>query len=326
MTTLAARHASRWRSSSQLEERTGAGAAFEPVACRPARRASTCGRDQPPQPGTFGDLHLQPRGHRSLPRRPPSACSSAPAGSAATQRVLHVAEALSPVCVQPLLAARPRRSPRVVRAARRHGDDRELRRRGAQRRRRRGRAVPGLAERRRRPRSTPVTVAGLAAGATHGRRSSAGRAARRGTRSTAVADSGERDQRAGRRRAHAVADLPDRLTRAPPPGPARGARYNWWSMKTEIHPQYDDGDRSLHVRQRVRDALHQAGAARRDLLELPSVLHGPPEADRHRRPRRALPAPRRPQPPARRRDKVGPRAWRGAGATRRSADRLCSKA
>src|SRR3954468_13256348 len=58
-------------------------------------------------------------------------------------------------------------------------------------------------------------------------------------------------------------------------------------------------DRSLRLRQRVPDALDQARAARRGVLELPPVLHGQAEADGFRRPRRALPAParegRRPQ-------------------------------
>ena len=44
----------------------------------------------------------------------------------------------------------------------------------------------------------------------------------------------------------------------------------------------------MRVRRDVEDALDQAGAAPRDLQQLPPVLHGPPEADRHRRPRRAL--------------------------------------
>src|SRR5947208_647127 len=48
------------------------------------------------------------------------------------------------------------------------------------------------------------------------------------------------------------------------------------------------GRGSLRVRQYVQDALDQAGAASRNLLGLPSVLHGAPEADRYRRTRRAL--------------------------------------
>ncbi|CAA9470608.1 MAG: LSU ribosomal protein L31p @ LSU ribosomal protein L31p, zinc-dependent, partial [uncultured Solirubrobacteraceae bacterium] len=57
--------------------------------------------------------------------------------------------------------------------------------------------------------------------------------------------------------------------------------------------------RPLHVRERVHDALHRAHDQRRDLLELPPVLHRPAEARRHRRPRRALPAPRRQAQPRR---------------------------
>ena len=59
------------------------------------------------------------------------------------------------------------------------------------------------------------------------------------------------------------------------------------------------GPRVVHVRQRVHDPLDQARAARGDLLELPPVLHGPAEARGHRRPRRAVPAPRRQQHAAR---------------------------
>ncbi len=56
------------------------------------------------------------------------------------------------------------------------------------------------------------------------------------------------------------------------------------------------GPRALHLRQRVQDPLHPGRDARGDLLELPPVLHGQAEAGGHRRPRRALPPPRRPQP------------------------------
>ena len=42
------------------------------------------------------------------------------------------------------------------------------------------------------------------------------------------------------------------------------------------------------MRRDVEDPFHQAGAAPRNLLELPPVLHRPAEADRHRGPRRAV--------------------------------------
>src|SRR5881392_3940809 len=48
--------------------------------------------------------------------------------------------------------------------------------------------------------------------------------------------------------------------------------------------------RALRLRQHVHDAFHEAGAARRDLLELPPVLHRQAEARRHGRPGGALPA------------------------------------
>jgi hypothetical protein len=42
------------------------------------------------------------------------------------------------------------------------------------------------------------------------------------------------------------------------------------------------------VRQHVQDAVDQARAASGNLLGVPPVLHGPPEADRHRRARRPV--------------------------------------
>src|SRR6185503_1044188 len=52
-------------------------------------------------------------------------------------------------------------------------------------------------------------------------------------------------------------------------------------------------DGALRLRERVPDALDEARAARRGVLELPPVLHGQAEADGLRRPGRALPAPAR---------------------------------
>ena len=80
---------------------------------------------------------------------------------------------------------------------------------------------------------------------------------------------------------------------------ARAAARMQLTMKAEDPPQLRAGARALHVRQRVHDARHARRAARRGLLQLPPVLHGPAEADGHGRPRRALPAPRRQGPPAR---------------------------
>ena len=53
-------------------------------------------------------------------------------------------------------------------------------------------------------------------------------------------------------------------------------------------PEVPRGRGSLRVRQHVQDALDQTRAAPRNLLRLPSVLHRAAEADRHRRPRRAV--------------------------------------
>ena len=52
-----------------------------------------------------------------------------------------------------------------------------------------------------------------------------------------------------------------------------------WVNDEGRHPsRVRPGDRSLRLRQRVPDALDEARAARRDLLELPPVLHGQAEA------------------------------------------------
>ena len=61
-----------------------------------------------------------------------------------------------------------------------------------------------------------------------------------------------------------------------------------FAVKPGIHPKYSRSRSPLRVRQHVQDALDQARAAPRNLQRLPPVLHGPPEADRHRRPRRAV--------------------------------------
>ena len=58
--------------------------------------------------------------------------------------------------------------------------------------------------------------------------------------------------------------------------------------RTFTQPTRRRGD--LCVRQHLRDALDQEGAARRHLLRLPSFLHRQAEAGRHRRTRRAFPA------------------------------------
>ena len=57
-----------------------------------------------------------------------------------------------------------------------------------------------------------------------------------------------------------------------------GRCYPGRRMKTGIHPEYVLATVRLLLRQRVPDALDEAGAPRRDLLELPSLLHGQAEA------------------------------------------------
>ena len=69
--------------------------------------------------------------------------------------------------------------------------------------------------------------------------------------------------------------------------------YPGWTMKPEIHPEYVLATVHCACGNEFHDALDQARAARRGVLELPPVLHGQAEADGLRRPRRALPAPPR---------------------------------
>src|SRR4051812_34922801 len=80
--------------------------------------------------------------------------------------------------------------------------------------------------------------------------------------------------------------------------PARSdrARLHWIDDEDRDPPRIRRGPRALHVRQRVHHAVDPARDPRRDLLELPPVLHGPAEARGHRWPRRALQAPRRKAP------------------------------
>src|SRR5207247_9742821 len=67
-----------------------------------------------------------------------------------------------------------------------------------------------------------------------------------------------------------------------------------WRGREGRHPPRVHADvRALLVRERVRDPVDEAGAARRDLLELPSVLHGQAEAHGHGRTGGARPAPPR---------------------------------
>src|SRR4051812_5286474 len=58
-------------------------------------------------------------------------------------------------------------------------------------------------------------------------------------------------------------------------------------------PRIRRGSRALHLRQRVHDPINAARDPRRDLLELPPVLHRASEAGRYRRSRRPLQASRR---------------------------------
>ena len=59
-------------------------------------------------------------------------------------------------------------------------------------------------------------------------------------------------------------------------------------MKEGIHPKYHEVEARLRLWGDLENALDQARAPPRNLLELPSVLHWPAEAHRHGRPRRAL--------------------------------------
>jgi hypothetical protein len=90
----------------QLEERTSAGAQFEPVAVPPSSPGfDVWSRSKPPQPGTFTSNFTDNQEVTQL---------VAPASYRVLvharwidrhERVIHVAQALSTVCVQPLLSA-----------------------------------------------------------------------------------------------------------------------------------------------------------------------------------------------------------------------------
>src|SRR2546429_3400943 len=85
-----------------------------------------------------------------------------------------------------------------------------------------------------------------------------------------------------------------------------------WLNNEGRHPsRVRSGDRSLRVRQRVPDTLNEARAPRRDLLELPPVLHGQAEAAGHGRSGRALPAPPREGRPQGLAAHVSPYRWAG---------------
>src|SRR5579862_3428662 len=66
-----------------------------------------------------------------------------------------------------------------------------------------------------------------------------------------------------------------------------------WDREGRTPSRVRHFDRDVLVRQYVPDPLDEARAARRDLLAVPSVLHGQAEARRHGRPGGALPAPAR---------------------------------
>ena len=59
-------------------------------------------------------------------------------------------------------------------------------------------------------------------------------------------------------------------------------------MKEGDSPEVPRRRGALRLRRDLEDPVDQAGAAPRNLLELPPVLHGQAEAARYRRPRRAL--------------------------------------
>ena len=91
-------------------------------------------------------------------------------------------------------------------------------------------------------------------------------------------------------------------------------------MKTEIHPTYRDAHVRCTCGNEFTTRSVERRDPRRDLLELPSLLHGPSEARRHRWSRRALPAPRGETQGRRRRlaAELGPcAAFGGSGRERR---------
>ena len=59
-------------------------------------------------------------------------------------------------------------------------------------------------------------------------------------------------------------------------------------MKPGIHPKYQEVEARCACGNTFKTQVDEAGAAPGNLQHVPPVLHGPPEADRHRRPRRAV--------------------------------------
>src|SRR5262245_50250086 len=56
----------------------------------------------------------------------------------------------------------------------------------------------------------------------------------------------------------------------------------------QCSPEVSRSRSAVRVRRELEDPVDQAAAAPGNMLELQAVLHGPPEDDRHGRPRRAI--------------------------------------
>src|SRR5882762_2091602 len=87
--------------------------------------------------------------------------------------------------------------------------------------------------------------------------------------------------------------------------------------ETRYSSRLSPSNRTLRLRQRLPDSLDNEGrnAARRNLLELPPILHRQAKISRHRRPRRALPKEiRRRRSQIQRRQKVISRMGRSTAA------------
>ena len=92
---------------------------------------------------------------------------------------------------------------------------------------------------------------------------------------------------------------------------------SWPGHEGRHPPRVRPRDRALRLREHVHHAFDEARAARRDLLELPPVLHRQAEARRHGRPRRALPAAAREG--RARRARARPKPWHRPSAARPSS-------
>ena len=126
----------------------------------------------------------------------------------------------------------------------------------------------------------------------HARAVRRARCARRPRRPTITADSAAQVDDLNRANNALTRHRVRRSSRGSGCRPGHGCPATLSSYEDRNSPQLRRGSRALHVRQRVHHPLDPVRDPRRDLLRVPPVLHGSPEAGRHRWPGRALPAAR----------------------------------